>query len=288
MRRISFLGTAVLFLAAPAQAGELRNGGKLLLTDGVTSIEGAAGGGLSTWALIGGRATDTGLGGGFNTTHLRTGRFDLTSYGAKVGLFDRVELSYARQSFDTRGAGALLGVGRGFTFDQHVIGAKVRLFGDSVYDQPWLPQVSAGAQHKIAGKDAILRAVGAKHTAGTDFYLAATKVVLDYGAVVNGTARLTKANQFGLLGFGGDKNDGYSLQFEGSVAKLVTKRLAIGAEYRSKPDNLGFAKEEDSLDLFAAYALHRNISVTAAYVDLGSIATFDHQRGVYLSLQGAF
>jgi hypothetical protein len=28
--------------------------------------------------------------------------------------------------------------------------------------------------------------------------------------------------------------------------------------------------------------------VTAAYVDLGSIASFDDQRGLYLSLQAAF
>ena len=37
---------AALALAAPTSAGEWRSGGKLLLTRGVSSVEGAAGGGL--------------------------------------------------------------------------------------------------------------------------------------------------------------------------------------------------------------------------------------------------
>ena len=97
-----------------------------------------------------------------------------------------------------------------------------------------------------------------------------------------------QANQFGLLGFGGDKHDGYSAQFEGSAGLLISKRFVVGAEFRSKPDNLGFAKEDDSFDVFAAYAVSKHLSVTAAYVDLGEIATFKGQRGFYLSLQAGF
>jgi len=283
---------AILFLmaisASPAMAGEPRQGGKLLLTDGATSIEGSAGGGLATWALIGGRETDAGIGGGLFLTRVHTGRFDLTIYGAKAGFYDRLELSYARQSFDTGRAGVELGLGRGFTFGQHILGAKLRLFGDSVYGPSWLPQVAVGAQHKMADRKAILRAVGARASRGTDFYLSGTKIILGHSAVVGGTLRLTKANQFGLLGFGGDRRQGYSLQAEGSLGVLLSRRLAVGAEYRSKPDNLGFAKEDDAIDLFAAYALHRNLTLTAAYVDLGDIATFQSQRGLYLSLQGGF
>jgi hypothetical protein len=104
-------------------------------------------------------------------------------------------------------------------------------------------------------------------------------------AVVNGTLRWTNANQLGLLGFGGAER---SLQVEASAGWLVSRRLLVGGEYRSKPDNLAFAHEGDAWDLFAAYAASRNLSVTAAYVDLGSIATFDDQRGLYLSLQAAF
>lgn len=260
----------------------------MLLTDGMTSVEGSSGGGLATWALIGGRGTDAGVGGGAHTTVVRTGRFTLTAGGVKVGLLDRIELSYSRQVFDTHSAGAALGLGRGFKLGQHVFGAKVKLFGDAIYDEPWTPQIAVGIQHKRADKDTILRAVGARETAGTDFYVSATKLQVDTGILIGGTARLTKGNQFGLLGFGGDKHAGHSLQFEGSIGKLVTRKLLIGAELRTKPDNLGFAKEKDAFDVFAAYAIHRNVGITAGYADLGSIATFTKQRGLYLSLQGAF
>ncbi|MGQ3179095.1 MAG: DUF3034 family protein, partial [Blastomonas fulva] len=58
--------------------------------------------------------------------------------------------------------------------------------------------------------------------------------------------------------------------------------------YRTKPDNLAIAREDDWVDLFADYALTRNVTVTAAYVDLGSVATAEKQRGAFLSLQAAF
>ena len=99
---------------------------------------------------------------------------------------------------------------------------------------------------------------------------------------------MTKANQAGLLGFGSAGDDSHKLQFEGSVAYQLSRRAVIGAEYRTKPDNLAIAREDDWWDLFAAYALTDNLTVTAAYVDLGSIATFDNQRGGFLSAQIAF
>jgi len=105
---------------------------------------------------------------------------------------------------------------------------------------------------------------------------------------VNGTLRYTRANQFGILGFGGDKRDSRSLQFEGSVARLLSPNLALGAEYRSKPDNLGIAREDNAWDLFLAWAPNKHASVTVAWVDLGNIVIEDNQRGWYLSLQLGF
>ena len=100
--------------------------------------------------------------------------------------------------------------------------------------------------------------------------------------------RLTKANQFGILGFGGDRNDSYRAQFEGSAAYLLSRNLAIGAEYRTKPNNLGIADEDDAFDVFVAWAPYKNVSLTVAYVDLGNIVIRDDQRGVYASLQVGF
>ncbi len=105
--------------------------------------------------------------------------------------------------------------------------------------------------------------------------------------LVNATARLTKANQNGLLGFGSAAGADHSLQFEGSLAYQLSRRAIIGAEVRTKPDNLGLG-EDDWYDLFAAYAVTDHVTVTAAYVDLGSIATFEDQRGAFLSAQVAF
>ncbi len=215
--------------------------------------------------------------------------FDLASVGAAVGLSNRVELSYAYQRFDTRAAGAALGLGRGFVFGQHVVGAKVRLAGDAVWDQDRvLPQIAAGIQYKAAEQGAVIHAIGGARTSGVDVYIAATKVWLAQGVVVDATLRSTKANQFGLLGFGGDAHRGRTAQVEGSAGKLLSPRLLVGVEYRTKPDNLRFAHENDSYDVFAAWAVRRHLSITAAYVDLGDVATVSKQRGAFLSLQGGF
>ena len=270
-------------------ASDLTPSGKLLLTDGVGAIEGEAGGGLSAWSVIAGGETVDGIGARAHATYVSTPDFSLKTGGAAVGLFDRVELSYARQAFDTGRAGAALGLGRGFTFDQDVVGAKVRLVGDLVYDQDRLsPQVSVGVQYKSNDEPAVLRAVGARHADGVDVYLAATKLFLAQSLLVSAAVRGTQANQFGILGFGGDKGDGYTAQFEGSAAWLVSRRLVLGAEYRTKPSNLRFAREDDAFDVFAAYAFNKVVSLTLAYVDLGSIATFTGQRGAYVSLQAGF
>lgn len=284
---VQALVCALLF-CTPCHAHDMREGGKLLLTGGVTSVEGSAGGGLASWSLIAGNETDAGVGGSLHATYVALPDFDLTSFGGAIGFRNRVELSYAHQRFDTRQAGATLGLGRGFTFGQDVFGAKLRIVGDAVYDQDkLLPQISIGVQHKRATQGAIIRAVGGRESRGTDFYVSATKVMLAHSVVVDLTVRATKANQFGLLGFGGDRGNAYRSQVEGSVGKLLTRRLLVGAELRTKPNNLGFAREQNNYDVFAAWQVKRHLAVTAAYVDLGDIATVKRQRGVFLSLQAS-
>jgi len=280
---------AGLSLAHAAGAEEMREGGKLLLTDGVSTVEGSAGGGLATWAVIAADETQDGVGGKANASEVHLPAYDLRVYGAAVGFFNRVEISYAREEFDTGSTGAKLGIGDGFTFDQDVVGAKVRLLGDAVYDQDsLLPQISAGLQYKHNDRAWLVKALGAKSADGVDYYVAATKVFLDQSLVVDATVRMTRANQIGILGFGGDKDANYTPQFEGSVGYLITRHFVVGAEYRTKPNNLGVAKEDNWSDLFAAYAVNSHLSVTAAYVDTGSIVTFANQRGLYLSLQAGF
>ena len=263
--------------------------GKLLATAGVSQIEGAGGGGLTPWALITGYGTEDAVGGNAHYSYLHTTSFDLHSTGVSIGLYDRVEISFARQWLDTRLVGAKLGLGKNFMIDQNVAGVKVRLFGNAVYDQDrWWPQVSVGAQYKDNNQGALLHAIGARSADGVDFYIAATKLLLAQSLLVNATVRATRANQFGLLGFGGDRNAGYSAQFEGSVAFLVSPNVAVGAEFRTKPDNLSFAHEDNAWDLFAAWFINKNVALTTGFVNLGHVAGQTSQNGVYFSLQAGF
>ncbi|HRW30858.1 MAG TPA: DUF3034 family protein, partial [Emcibacteraceae bacterium] len=61
-----------------------------------------------------------------------------------------------------------------------------------------------------------------------------------------------------------------------------------GIDFRTKPDNLAFAKEQDAMAVYLAYFFSKNLSVTIAGVDLGDIALQGRQRGFYLSLQAGF
>jgi hypothetical protein len=143
-------GLVLTALASPASAQmfdwipESRTGGKLLLTGGVSSIEGSGGGGLATWAVTSGYGTEDGIGGNVHATYVTLPDYELRSWGAAASFRDRVEVSVARQAFDTGATGALLGLGSGFTFTQDVVGVKIKLVGDAVYGQDtWLPQVEA-------------------------------------------------------------------------------------------------------------------------------------------------
>jgi hypothetical protein len=273
---------------APVSA-QLFESGRLLATTGVNQLEGAGGGGLVPWALITGYGTRDAIGGNIHGTYVWLPNFTLGSAGAAIGLYDRVELSYAHETFDTRTTGGKLGLGNGYAFNEDVVGLKLRVFGNAVYDQDsWMPQVAVGAQFKSTDNHAVLHAIGAKSSKGVDMYLAATKLFLEESLLLDATVRLTKANQFGLLGFGGDRNGGYSFEFEGSAAYLISRQIAIGAEVRTKPDNLSFAKEGTAVDVFAAYFLTKNLSTTVAYVGLGDIARQKGQNGVYVSLQAGF
>lgn len=280
-----FAGVLALAIHLPAAA--IGQGGKLLLTGGVGQIEGAAGGGLTPWALIGGYGARGQVGANAHYTRVELDDYRIDACGLMLGIDDRFEFSFARQRIDTREVGAMLGLGRGFKFEQDVFGAKLRLVGDAVLEQDsWLPQIALGVQHKRNHQGDVVHALGAADASGTDIYLAATKVFLARSLLLNATLRHTEANQFGLLGFGGERGSG-SLQWEASAAWLPTRKLAIGGEFRSKPDQLTVAREDDGWDVFVAWAPSRQISVTLAWVDLGNVVLAD-QRGAYLSVQLGF
>ncbi|MFM8900090.1 MAG: DUF3034 family protein [Burkholderiales bacterium] len=288
---------ATLLICATAQA----QSGKLLLTGGVSSIDGAAGGGLTPWAVTGSYATEGQWGGTAFVTGVTTQNYGLRIAGAALSFRDRVELSLAHQDLDANNNLAPLGL-PGLHLRQDIVGLKVKVAGDAVLDSDtFMPQIAVGAQYKKAKPGALgptlTGPLGAKDS-GTDAYVSATKLFLAQGLLLNATLRASKANQNGLLGFGGAQSKHYKLLPEVSVAYLLNKNLAIGAEYRAKPDHLnrsalgtGALQEDDWFDVFVAWAPSKNFSLTLAYVDLGKIAPAvqpKRQTGTYLSAQIGF
>ena len=279
--KAALVGLSLWQAATLALAGD-----RLLATGGIMQLEGSAGGGLTPWAVIAGLGTEDEIGASAFCTQVRPQDFRLDSCGVAVGLYDRVELSVARQAFNL-GATA-----PGQNIDQTIIGGKVRLFGNVVFDQDTLlPQVALGVQYKHNSDFDIPRALGARHADGADVYLAATKVWLDgpFGRnwLADLTLRESNANQMGLLGFGGPDGN-YHLLAEGSVGMFLTDNLVFGGEYRQKPDNLAVFREDDFKDVFLSFIPVKYFSVTIAYVDLGNIANRPGQAGSYVSIQGSW
>lgn len=302
-----FAITLLAAASALAFTGAHAETGKLLLTGGVSSIDGAAGGGLTPWAVIGSNATAGETGFSAFATNVGTKDYGLNIFGAAVAFNDRYELSIAQQDLNTRGTGTALGL-PGLHLKQTIVGAKVRVAGDAILDSDTaMPQVAVGLEYKTLGStglDGTLNTLGAKRS-GVDLYVSATKLLLGQSLLLNGTLRATKANQNGLLGYGatlGGNENRYSLQPEFSVGYLLSKNVVVGAEYRfmrNKLETAGRAaalgnglRSEDWKDIYIAWAPTKNFSLTLAYVDLGVIVPATtasrKQTGYYLSAQIAF
>ena len=267
----------------------------------VTQVEGQAGGGIVPWGLLSsGKPT-------VSATWVDTGDYTLSSMALQGSIANRVELSYARITFDTGRHPKHDGL-TGTALDPNgewllgkvnvdVIGAKVKVLDMN----DTLPAVSFGLQFKKTNvTDTFLNAMGADDT-GTDFYVAATKV-MPIGSrklLLNGTLRMTKANQIGILGFGSKWEDNYSATLETSIGAFLNDKTVVGLEYRMKPDNIDPLKEDDWGDLFFAYFPNPNMAIVAAAAIFGDIAAAEHgasggnnfgldQRGLYLQVQANF
>lgn len=285
------LALAVLAASTGAVAQDM---GKFLATGGVSQLEGAGGGGITPWALISGYGTRDSWGGNVHLSHVATQDYALDGYGVAAGVADRLELSLARQEF----RGSLAPLNR-LRIRQDILGLKLRVVGDAVYEQDSaLPQIAVGVLYKrnegVDGLGALgvtrVQQLGARDDHGYDYYVAATKILFEHSLLLNGTLRATRANQMGLLGYGGDRGDGMRLMPEGSAACLLSRKLALGIEYRRKPHNLAVDKEQAYYDAFLAWFPNKQVSLTVAYAVLGEITVFNPRRqsGLYLSLQTGF
>lgn len=276
MRYLITLALASTFLAPTLSFADSRIKG----TGGVSSISGGGGGGLIPWATLGGLATREQRSVSGFITRANVDDFALDVKGLTLNLNNRIELSIARQDFAIKANNAEI--------SQDKYSLKVKVAGDLIFGQ--MPQITLGLEKSRLRDPATARAVGARDDDGVDFYVSAAKAWIDgplhRTSMLNFNLRSSKANQFGLLGYGGDDQD-RQLLIEASAAMFLTRSIALGVEYRQKPDNLSALIEEDASDLFIAWFPNKHFSVTAAYVRLGDIAGAQNQNGYYLSIQGA-
>jgi hypothetical protein len=262
-------------------SGSLMAGSKVIATGGATNIEGNSGGGIVPWATINGYSSSDEW--SLNTFVGRVGvdDFTLNSFGVGASFNNQWELSLARQTLDLDTIGGEL--------RQDILGIKYKVAGELLYTA--MPQISVGVQFKKNRDFALPAAVGAADDSGYEVYVAATKVFFDAVAgrnlLLNATVRSTDAHQTGLLGFGGE-GVGRELMFESSAVLLLNYNLALGTEFKQKPNQLGFADEQHWRDLFAAWFINKNASVVLGYVDLGDIAGLTEQTGFYLSVEGTW
>ncbi len=200
------------------------------------------------------------------------------------------------------------------TIKMDVFGAKVRLFGEAIYDSDNLiPQVALGGFYKINHNKELLTTLQADKEKDWDAYIAATKIFFPINTLINVTLRYTSANETGLTGFGGPDGDKKKIRPEVSLAYLLNKGTAIGAEYQKHgrnlegqsvnlsgivvPGSLGSTlglgstltqHESDWYDAFVAFFPSKNLSITMAYAILGNITLTPNQNGYYVSLQASF
>lgn len=256
--------------------------GRLLATGGATTTEGAAGGGLVPWAVISGYTEDDEIGGTVALTRAQVDDYRLDVTAASFSYKNRLEVSIAAQQFSLENLGAEL--------RQQVLGVKYRVAGDLVYTA--MPQISVGGFYKRNTRYDIPELVGSQRDNDWEAYVAASKVWLagpfDRTWLANLTVRATRANQFGLLGFGGDLNDSHELQVEAAAGVFLHRSVAVGLEYRQKPNNLSFAREDDAMSAFIAWFPSKRVALVGAFLDLGSIAGANNQTGYYLNLQASF
>lgn len=281
--RARLIALSLTLASSPAFAG-----GRLLATGGASSIEGGAGGGILPWAVLAGTGSADEWGGALFATRLQTPDYSFDARGIAVTAWNRVELSLARQDLRLDTLGPALGLG-----DPHlrmdVAAVKWRVGGDLVYGR-W-PQFSVGVQHKRHRDFGVPGLVGARADSDFDWYLSASRLYLagafGYNLLLNATLRGTRANQGGLLGFGGDRGEARSVHPELAAAVLLRPEWVLGVEWRDKPDNLGFAREDAWRDAFVGWFPNKHFAVVLAHADLGSVAGLADQRGWYLSLQVA-
>ncbi len=280
MKKITGVGAVVCMLfAAGAQAA-------------ITNIDGQAGGGLVPWALLSSGPTVA-------MTHLGTQNLGINSLAVNTSFANMVEVSYARNMLGV--TGTALGGNNTDVVDNFGLKVKLNDMSDS------MPQFALCLVNKRASGNLIDNVVSKApygvNTSSTDVYGAASKIVNIGGknVLLNGVLRATKADQLGLLGFGGGTtagaSSGYKIEPEVSAEIFAADNVIFGAEYRKQPNYAvagtnGVLYQGSAYDFNIVYVANKNFTLTAAYVNLGQVApaltNATRQNGMFLQGQVNF
>src|SRR5690606_17981289 len=158
-----FLAALMLMLTLPTQAAERS---RIIATGGVSTIEGAAGGGIVPMALLSGYGAREESGGAAFVSMAQTPDYTLSALGASWSWRNRVEVSVASQTLQHDTLSAALGVSD-TRIRQSIVGLKVRLAGDALYTA--MPQISVGVQYKKNHDFFIPAAAGALDDSDIDY-----------------------------------------------------------------------------------------------------------------------
>ena len=244
-------------------------------------IEGAADGVLTPGPQLAGDGEA--VGGTVAINHARLTDAHFTTLAANIVLDDRLELSAAQ---------ANLGFGSSDDARQNVFAARVRVLGSA--DSPLGPAASVGISHRRQRDFGLERSLGASQparrndwdtmlTVGTGQQLGPAQALL-----LHATARYTRANAGGLLGFGGDRDDSHRLQLEAAFHASVSPRLTLGTEYRQQPDYLPEDLGDAWWTAYLGYATSATVHVTAGWQDQGRLGGAPRQRGPFIALRGRY
>jgi len=287
------------------------------------TIEGEGGGAIVPWAYTSNASKDGGIGmpAGSIWTWV-SDSYTINFWPVAVSIGDRLELGFAYQNLDIS---TLKDDLRGDSFA--ALGGAARLDAELdnlqmftahakyqfVKESENWPAMAVSVSYKKAldvdelddnltedvrtvlgaASPDVLEWMGVDDDDGFEVNLMATKLwktKIPLLTAVN--LRYTQANQLGFLGF----SDDWSLNPEFTLAILPEANVAVGVEYRHKPDKLrsvndyltsrgvagGFAQlndysfeEDDFIDFFVAYLPTPNLTIAAGVANIGNVVHRD-------------
>ena len=219
-------------------------------------------------------------------------------------LFSRLELGFGFNQFDLHDLPKDIQAATSVDIEDELVqmynlNARFAVLKEGDFDQSWLPALTFGYHYKTNDDlddidtrlGGALTAAGIEDDSGYDLTLYASKMLTPFPrpVLLNVGARSTEAAHIGLLGFTGDRD----LVFEGNVVVFATDRLALGAEYRQKPNAYrsipGLVEPEDDWwSVVAAYIVNDHFTISGGIFNLGEVLNHYDDGAVALDIKYEF